>query len=290
MVAASAAEMMGMIKPSGIGEKKMIAVVDQTNSQTETEKMILRGVEIEWIVIVLKEEIDIPLRDLMTEAESRNVVGEEQVVAMRVIALATLVIEQIVDILKIGTKTESLGESLLDQDTEVVIVAIVTMKATDLEVEISVGPIDLEMAIGPETAIGPEMAKTGVEIVTDSIVTVIGVMAADSGMVTGQISPVTLTGETGSVVTGSVTLLTGERGTAMRKEEIDTMMKKEMTIKLGIVPDMNVRKDVMKTGRERGRLMRLEIADLRKMTGKTEVATTVVKLNVTPGVVIHQKK
>lgn len=43
---------------------------------------------------------------MMTEAESRNVVGVEQVAAARVNASATLVIEQIADILMIGIKTE----------------------------------------------------------------------------------------------------------------------------------------------------------------------------------------
>lgn len=45
---------------------------------------------------------------MMTEAESRNVVGVEQVAATRVneAASATLVIEQIADILMIGIKTE----------------------------------------------------------------------------------------------------------------------------------------------------------------------------------------
>lgn len=156
----------------------------------------------------------------------------------------------------------------------------------DLEVEISVGTIDFEMGRGPE------MARTGVTVVTDLIV--IGVMA-DSGMVTGtvivtgQIGPVTPTGETGSVtkVTGTMTLLTEERGTAMKKEEIDTMMKKEVMIKLGIVSDMTVREDVMKIGQERGRLMRLEIVNARKMTRKTEVATIAMKSNVTPGVVVR---
>lgn len=150
------------------------------------------------------------------------------------------------------------------------------------------GTIDFEMVRGPE------MARTGVEVVTDLIVIVIGVragpgMVTGTVIVTGQIGPVTPTEETGSVtkVTGTMTLLTEERGTAMKKEEIDTMMKKEVMIKLGIVSDMTVREDMMKIGLERGKLMRLEIVNVRKMMRKTEVATTAMKSNVTPGVAVR---
>lgn len=158
----------------------------------------------------------------------------------------------------------------------------------DLEVEIS----HVGMTV---TVRGSEKAIPGVEIVTDLIATVIDVMAdfgkvTGSETVTGQIGPVTLTGEeTGSVTeaTSSVTLPTGERGTALKKEEIGTMMTKGI-IKLGIVSEMIVREeDMMEKGRERGRLTRLEIVSMRKMMRKTEVATTAVKSNVTPGVVVR---
>lgn len=158
----------------------------------------------------------------------------------------------------------------------------------DLEVEIS----HVGMTV---TVRGSEKAIPGVEIVTDLIATVIDVMAdfgkvTGSETVTGQIGPVTLTGEeTGSVTeaTSSVTLSTGERGTALKKEEIGTMMMKGI-IKLGIVSEMIVREeDMMEKGRERGRLTRLEIVSMRKMMRKTEVATTAVKSNVTPGVVVR---
>lgn len=161
----------------------------------------------------------------------------------------------------------------------------------DLEVEISVAMIDIEMA------------RPGVEILTDLIATVIDVMA-DSGMVTGpvmvtglvmvkegtgsetvtvQIGHVTLTG-----ATGHVTLLTEERGFAMTKDEIGTMMKKEMMIKLGIVTEMTVKEDVMMIGRERGRLlMTLEIVNMRTITRKTEVETGAMKSNVTSEVVVR---
>lgn len=161
----------------------------------------------------------------------------------------------------------------------------------DLEVEISVAMIDIEMA------------RPGVEILTDLIATVIDVMA-DSGMVTGpvmvtglvmvkegtgsetvtvQIGHVTLTG-----ATGHVTLLTEERGFAMTKDEIGTMMKKEMMIKLGIVTEMTVKEDVMMIDRERGRLlMTLEIVNMRTITRKTEVETGAMKSNVTSEVVVR---
>lgn len=161
----------------------------------------------------------------------------------------------------------------------------------DLEVEISVAMTDIEMA------------RPGVEIVTDLIATVIDVMA-DSGMVTGpvmvtglvmvkegtgsetvtvQIGHVTLTG-----ATGHVTLLTEERGFAMTKDEIGTMMKKEMMIKLGIVTEMTVKEDVMMIGRERGRLlMTLETVNMRTITRKTEVETGAMKSNVTSEVVVR---
>lgn len=167
----------------------------------------------------------------------------------------------------------------------------------DLEVEISVAMIDIEMA------------RPGVEILTDLIATVIDVMA-DSGMVTGLVmvtGPVMVTGlvmvkegtgsETVTVqighvtltgATGHVTLLTEERGFAMTKDEIGTMMKKEMMIKLGIVTEMTVKEDVMMIDRERGRLlMTLEIVNMRTITRKTEVETGAMKSNVTSEVVVR---
>lgn len=152
----------------------------------------------------------------------------------------------------------------------------------DLEVEISVAMTDIEMA------------RPGVEILTDLIATVIDVMA-DSGMVTG---PVMVTGlvmvkegtgsETVTVQIGHVTLLTEERGFAMTKDEIGTMMKKEMMIKLGIVTEMTVKEDVMMIDRERGRLlMTLEIVNMRTITRKTEVETGAMKSNVTSEVVVR---
>lgn len=158
----------------------------------------------------------------------------------------------------------------------------------DLEVEISVAMIDIEMA------------RPGVEILTDLIATVIDVMA-DSGMVTGLVmvtGPVMVTGlvmvkegtgsETVTVQIGHVTLLTEERGFAMTKDEIGTMMKKEMMIKLGIVTEMTVKEDVMMIDRERGRLlMTLEIVNMRTITRKTEVETGAMKSNVTSEVVVR---